>query len=137
MSFFSSPRTYRLRVSSAREKRVLPRTMADHINIRLKFVRDIMVNLVGLESKVVWNQIWSLRASGSIDNTECVSIDYRLQLSTAGLLDGQLRVFIILSLKCTKITIFLQITPKPENILKRLQNNYDVFKNTYISSKSG
>ena len=46
---------------------------------------------------------------------------------------GQLRVFIILSPKCTKITNFLQISPKPENILKRLQNNYNVFKNTYIS----
>jgi len=48
------------------------------------------------------------------------------------MVDGQLWVFIILSPKCTKIITFLQITPKPENILKRLQNNYNVFKNTYI-----
>ena len=46
--------------------------------------------------------------------------------------DGQLRVFIILSPKCTKITNFLQINPKPENMLERLQNNYNVFENTYI-----
>ena len=106
--------------------------MADYLNIRLKLVRSSLVILVGLGLKVDWNQILPLHASLSIDNTECVSIDYCLQSSTTGLFDGQLWVFIILSLKCTKITTFLQITPKPENILKRLQNNYNVFKNTYI-----
>ena len=40
------------------------------------------------------------------------------------MVDGQLRVFVILSSKYTKIITFLQITPKPENILKRFQNNY-------------
>ena len=64
--------------------------------------------------------------------TQYVSINYHLQSLIAGLFDGQVRVFLILSPKCTKITTFLQITPKPENILKRLQNNYNVFKNTYI-----
>ena len=34
--------------------------------------------------------------------------------------------------KDPKITIFLQNVHKPKNILKRLQNNYNVFKNTYI-----
>ena len=48
------------------------------------------------------------------------------------LFDGQLGVFIIFSPKCTKITIFLQITLKPENILKGLQKNYTVSKNIYI-----
>ena len=48
------------------------------------------------------------------------------------MVDDQLRVFVILSPKCTKITTFLQITSKPENILKILQNNYNIFKNTYI-----
>ena len=114
-------------------KRVLPRTMTEHINIRLKLVRVNLVILVGLGIKVGWNQIWPLRASLSIDNTECVLINYRLQLSTAGLFDGQLRVFIILSPKSTKVTTFLIITPKPENILKGLQNNYNVFKNIYIT----
>ena len=106
--------------------------MAEHINIRLKLVRGNLVILVGLGLKVGWNQIWPLRAFLSIENTECVSIDYRLQLSTIGLFDGQLRVFIILSPKFTKFTTFLQITPKPENILKKLQNNYNVSKNTNI-----
>ena len=76
--------------------------------------------------------IWLFRASPSIDNTECVLIDYHPRSSITRLVDGQLRVFIILSPKCTKITTFLQITSEPENILKRLQNNYNLFKNTYI-----
>ena len=48
------------------------------------------------------------------------------------MVDGQLRACVILSPKCTKITIFFQITLKPENILKRLQNSYVVSENTYI-----
>ena len=107
--------------------------MAEHINIRLKLVRDNLVILVGLELQPSWNPIWLPRASLLIDNIECVSIDYCLRPSIDSLVDGHLRVFVILSPKCTKITTFLQITPKPENILKRLQNNYNVFKKTYIS----
>ena len=30
-------------------------------------------------------------------------------------------------------SFYLQITPKPENNIKRLQNNYNVSKNTYIA----
>ena len=48
------------------------------------------------------------------------------------MVDGQLRAFIILSPKYTKITTFLQLTPKPENILERLENNFNVFEKTYI-----
>ena len=69
-------------------KRVLPRTMAEHINIRLKLAKGNLVILVGLGLKVGWNQIWHLRASMSIDNTKCVSIDYHLQSSIARLFDG-------------------------------------------------
>ena len=36
------------------------------------------------------------------------------------------------ALKDPKIITFLQNVPKPENIWKILQNNYNVFKNTYI-----
>ena len=92
--------------------------MAEHTNIRLKLVRGNLVILVGLVLKVGWNQIWLPCTSLSIDNKECVSIDYCLRPFIARLVDSQLRVFIILSLKYTKITTFLQITPKPENILK-------------------
>ena len=106
--------------------------MAEHINIRLKLVRGYLVIHVGLGLKVGWNQIWSLRASLSIDNIVCVPIDCHLQSSITRLFDGQLRVFIILSPKYTKIITFLQISPKPENILKRIKNNYNIFKNTYI-----
>ena len=78
---------------------------------------------------VGWNLIWLMRASPSIDTTECVSIDCCLRpsidshgrWSTSGLCH-----FI------SKITSFLQINPKSENILNILQNNYNVFKNTYI-----
>ena len=84
-------------------------------------MRGNLVILVRLGLKLSWNQIWHLRALLSIDNTGCVSIDYHLQSSIARLFDGQeLHVFIILSPKCNKITTFLQINPKPENILKRL-----------------
>ena len=36
-------------------KRVLPRTMAVHMNIRLKLVRDKLKILVGLSLKAGWN----------------------------------------------------------------------------------
>ena len=100
--------------------------MTKHINIRLKLIKGNLIILVGLGLKIGRNQIRPLYASLSIDNKECVSIDYHLQSLTARLFDGQVRVFIILSLKYTKIitffqiTIFFQITTKPENIIKRL-----------------
>ena len=112
-------------------KRVLPRTIVEHINIRLKLARGNLVILVGLGLKVGWNQS-GLCALRRWSTTQSVSIDYHPRSSIARLVDDQLRIFIILSPKCTKITNFLQITPKPENLLKRLQNNYNVFKNTYI-----
>ena len=37
-------------------KRVLPRTIVEHINIRLKLARGNLVILVGLGLKVGWNQ---------------------------------------------------------------------------------
>ena len=83
----------------------------------------------------------ALKSAGTIPTSARFAVDWQHRVCVDRLLlshrlivmvDGQLRVFIILSPKCTKITIFLQITPKPENILKGLQKNYKVFKNTYI-----
>ena len=113
-------------------KPVLPRTMAEHINIRLKLVTGNLVNLVELGLKLGWNHsgLCVLRRRQTTRSVCRYIIAFAHQQIV--MVDGQLWVFIILSPKCTKIITFLQITPKPENILKRLQNGYKVFKSTYI-----
>ncbi|KAF2532557.1 hypothetical protein F2Q70_00030530 [Brassica cretica] len=58
------------------------------ITIRLNLFRGNPVILMGLGLKAGWNPFWLLRASLSINNTECVSIDYCLRPSIARLVDG-------------------------------------------------
>ena len=98
-------------------KCVLPRTMAKHIDIRLKLVRGNVVILVGLGHKVGWNDygLCALRRRSTMRSV-CRSIIAFAHRSIV-MVDGQLRVLIIFTPKCIKITTFLQITPKPENIL--------------------
>ena len=118
------------------KKHVLPRTMEEHINIRLKLVMGNLVILVGLGFKVGWNQYGiCVLYCRSTTRSMCSPIDRSIIAfahRSIVIVDGQLRVFIILFRKCTKINTLLQITPKPKNILKGLQNNYKVFKNTCI-----
>ena len=85
----------------------------------VKFVRGNLVIIVGLGLKVGWNPIWFPRVSLSIENKECVSIDYCLRPSID--IHGRWSatgLYHFIS-KMQQNTTFFQITPKPENILKK------------------
>ena len=93
---------------------------------------------LGLKSAGTQSGFWALRRRStpqsvcrSTPQSVCRSIVVFAHQSIV-MVRCQLRVFVILSPKYTKSTTFLQITPRPENILERLQNNYNVFKKTYI-----
>ena len=115
-------------------KRVLPRTMAEHINIRLKLVRGNLVIIVGLGLKVDWNQsgLCALHRRSRTQNVcrSIIILDHR-SLGWSMISYGSLSFFI------SKMHQNHQFPPKPENIIKRLQNNYNVFKHLYTMAKSG
>ena len=77
-------------------KRVLPRTMAERINISLKLVRGNLVIFVGLGLKVGWNHsgLCTLRRR-STTRSVCQSIIAFAHRSIV-MVDGQLQIIIIL-----------------------------------------
>ena len=96
--------------------------MAEHKNIRLKLARGISVNVCDLRFKSVDNLVGScaLRCRSAVHDvhrsmlvSECQPLDW---------FNGSYGVPLILSLKYTKITTFLQNTSEPINMPKRFQN---------------
>ena len=101
-------------------------------NIRLTSARGNSINMWNLGFQVGHKQAARFRASLSIDDKWCFSINGWLWMSTWTGPMSSYEFLLSLSLKCSKITTLLQKVPKLVNTLERFLNIINRFYNTYI-----